>query len=115
MSVTLGVVMDPIESIIPYKDSTLAMLLAAQRRNWTVIYFTIDSLFSVDGVAMGLGHTLVVKDQKQDWFEKGPATEYLLGDIDVILMRKDPPVDSQYLYATHLLEIAESAGSLVVN
>ncbi len=115
MSVTLGVVMDPIESITPYKDSSLAMLLAAQQRGWTVIYFTVDSLYSDNGAAAGLGHELQVRDDPENWFSKAQAKHYSLAELDVILMRKDPPVDNQFIYATHLLEIAERAGALVVN
>ncbi len=111
----LGVIMDPIERIAPYKDSTLAMLLAAQRHDFELVYFTLDDLNLRDGVAIGSGQALTVYDDNDHWFELGTAQDVNLGDLDVLLMRKDPPFDMEYVYATYILERAEMAGALVVN
>ena len=115
MSVKVGVVMDPIESIKPYKDTTLALLLAAQARDWSIAYLEMKDLHLRDGVAYGRMTELGVRDDNHDWFELGSATEGPLADLDLILMRKDPPVDPAYIYATYILEQAEQAGVLVAN
>ncbi|RZU99208.1 glutathione synthase [Spiribacter vilamensis] len=111
----LGVVMDPIEGITPYKDTTLAMLLEAQRRGWTIHYYTLADLSLRDGVAWGDGTRLEVRDDNHDWFTIGEREEAPLDQLDVLLMRKDPPVDSAFVYATHILEVAERAGVQVIN
>lgn len=112
----IGVVMDPIGSITPYKDTTLAMLLECQRRGWSLHYLELGDLWLQDGNACGRWRALDVRDDNQDWFTLGAAGEGELGQhLDVILMRKDPPFDTEYIYATYLLERAERAGVLVVN
>ncbi|MFI4891327.1 MAG: glutathione synthase [Steroidobacterales bacterium] len=111
----LLVVMDPIEAIKPAKDSTLAMLLAAQRRGWEVLYAEQKDLSLRDGVAMGRLTALEVRDSKQGWFDRGAAKTGRLGDCSVILMRKDPPFDTEYIYTTYILERARGQGALVVN
>ncbi|MGI9257877.1 MAG: glutathione synthase [Gammaproteobacteria bacterium] len=111
----LGVVMDPIESIVPSKDSTLAMMLAAQDRGWTLIYLTQNDLSVQDGIALGRGAELSVADDPEHWFDVGGAWAGALEEIDVILMRKDPPFDMEYVYTTYILELAEIRGALVVN
>jgi glutathione synthase len=113
--VRLAVVMDPIASIKPYKDSTLAMLLAAQARSWEIGYVEQGDLWLRDGVAYGRLCALEVRDDNHDWFTLGPARNVALGDLDVILMRKDPPFDTEYIYTTYILERAEARGALVVN
>lgn len=115
MPYRLGVVMDPIEGITPYKDTTLAMLLEAQRRGWEIRYMTLADLSLRDGTAWGDGALLEVRDDNNDWFTLGERDEEALANLDAILMRKDPPVDSAYVYATQILEIAERAGALVIN
>ncbi|WP_232023943.1 glutathione synthase [Sulfurivermis fontis] len=112
---TLGVVMDPIGAIHYKKDSTLAMLLAAQSRGWQLRYFELADLYLRDGTAYGRSRPLRVYADPQGWFELGEAEDMPLGELDVILMRKDPPFDMEYIYATYLLEQAEAAGALVVN
>lgn len=114
-TVRLIVVMDPIDSIKPAKDTTLAMLLAAQKRKWDLWYAEQRDLWLQDGVALGRLRPLRVKDDPQDWFELGEAQTAQLGDFDVVLMRKDPPFDMEYIYTTYILERAEEAGVLVVN
>jgi glutathione synthase len=111
----LGVVMDPIESIKPKKDSTLAMLLATQRRGWDIVYLRQQDLSVRDGAPFGRGSHLTVKDDPESWFTIGAAWEAPLERLDVLLMRKDPPFDMEYIYTTYILELAENRGLLVVN
>ena len=115
MSIKLGIVMDPIESIKPYKDSSLAMLLAAQQRGWELHYFLQENLLIDNGIAQGYGQRLTVADNEDNWFTLSESTLMPLGDLDVILMRKDPPFDSQFLYSTFILESAEKLGTLIIN
>lgn len=115
MSYRLGVVMDPIEGITPYKDTTLAMLLEAQRRGWEIRYLTLADLSLRDGIPYGDGALLSVRDDNHDWFTLGERDEEMLTNLDVILMRKDPPVDGAYVYATQILDLAEKGGVMVVN
>jgi len=111
----IGVVMDPIESITPKKDSTLAMLLEAERRGAEIHYLQQADLRLVAGEAFGDSQILNVRDDLADWFTLGIQQEIRLGDLDVILMRKDPPFDMEYIYSSYILERAEDAGALVVN
>ncbi len=111
----IGVIMDPIESITPYKDSSLAMLLEAQRRQAEIHYFQQKDLKLLSGQAIGHSQRLQVMDDDSAWFELGAAAEIDLGDLDVILMRKDPPFDMEYIYTTYILDRARDAGAVVVN
>ena len=113
--VRLAVVMDPIGVIKPAKDTTLAMLLAAQRRGWSVEYLELRDLWLRDGEARGRARAVEVRDDGADWYSLGDTVERRLDDYDVILMRKDPPFDTEYIYATYILERAEIGGALVVN
>jgi glutathione synthase len=115
MTVKLGVVMDPISEITVKKDSSLAMLLAAQARGWSLEYMQLNDLFFRDGICHGRMRPVVVRDDPVDWFDLGDAETRPLSELDVVLMRKDPPFDMEYIYATYLLERAEQAGVLVVN
>ena len=110
-----GVVMDPIESIKPQKDSTLAMLLEASRRGAEIHYLLQSDLKLVAGEALGRSRLLTVRDSEDDWFDIGEASDIRLGDLDAILMRKDPPFDMEYVYTTYILGRAEAAGALIVN
>jgi glutathione synthase len=111
----IGIVMDPIESITPYKDSSLAMLLEAQRRDAEIHYFQQGDLKLLSGRAIGHSQRLKVTDDNSDWFETSDAAEVDLGDLDAILMRKDPPFDMEYIYTTYILDRAREAGALIVN
>ncbi|HEU4531609.1 MAG TPA: glutathione synthase [Steroidobacteraceae bacterium] len=111
----LAVVMDPIQDIKPAKDSTLAMLLAAQKRGWEVHYLELSDLRLRDGVALAKARPLTVRASLTDWFTLGEPREWRLGELDAILMRKDPPFDMEYIYSTYILERAELQGALVVN
>lgn len=115
MTVQLGVVMDPIAAITIKKDTTFAMLLAAQARGWKLHYLEQEDLYLQDGVAFGRARLLQVRDDPNGWFEFRGEQELPLAQLDIILMRKDPPFDMEYIYTTYLLEQAEAAGALVVN
>lgn len=114
-SLKLTVIMDPIAEIYPDKDSTLAMLLAAQEREWQIWCGGVNDIWVRDGEAFGDLKPLRVADDKNCWQELGDVQSTSLGDMDVILMRKDPPFDMEYVYATYILERAEQHGALVVN
>ncbi|MBF0673643.1 glutathione synthase [Pseudomonas sp.] len=115
MSVRLGIVMDPIAGIAFKKDSSLAMLLAAQARGWSLFYMEQQDLYQLGSQARGRMRPLRVFNDPEHWFELDTETDEPLGELDVILMRKDPPFNGEYVYATYLLELAEQAGALVVN
>jgi glutathione synthase len=115
VSIRLGMVMDPIGTIKVYKDSSFAMLLAAQARGWELVYLEQADLYLRDGEACARARRLEVRDQDHDWFELGETYPLPLADLQVILLRKDPPLDLEYLYTTYILEQAEQAGVLVVN
>ncbi len=115
MTIKLGVVMDPIGSINPKKDSSLAMLLAAQKRGWELYYMEQADLFLRDGKAQGHVRKVTVRDDLNDWHTLDDVQQMALEELDTILMRKDPPFDMQFIHTTYLLELAEAAGVLVVN
>ncbi len=115
MNRSLGVVMDPIGSIKPYKDTTLALMLAAQKRGFSLLVLELGDLWIRDGAAYGRARPVKVFDDPKHWFELGEAQTLPLGDLDAILMRKDPPFDLEYIAATYVLELAQAAGALVVN
>lgn len=111
----LGLVMDPIESIKPHKDSSLAMALAAQARGWKLTYMEMGDLYIRDGRAYARSRELIVRDNPEDWFSLGEPFDMELSELDVILMRKDPPINTEYIYATQILALAEAQGTLIVN
>ena len=115
MPLDVVVVMDPIASIKPAKDSTFAMLLEAQRRSHRLHYVLPGSLAVADGIAQATVAPLEVRDSKTDWFSLGPATVRPFIDGDLVLMRKDPPVDADYLHDTQILGLARRQGARVVN
>ncbi len=114
-AIRIGIVMDPIESITPKKDSSLAMLLEAQRRAAEIHYFEQADLRMLAGETIGRSRRLSVRDADESWFDFGASGEVELGQMDVILMRKDPPFDMEYVYTTYILDRAEQAGALIVN
>lgn len=115
MAFKLGVVMDPIASINYEKDSTLAMLLAASMRGWQLYYFEQKDLFIRDGVAFGNAKHLSVQQNAKQWYVFNKEEQIPLADLDIILMRKDPPFNEEYIYTTYILEHAERQGVLVAN
>jgi len=112
---TLGVVMDPIERIKPYKDTTLAMLLEAQHRGWHLRYMQPGDLYVRDGEARARMRALRVSDDNERWFELAEPADMPLHDLSLVLMRKDPPFDMEYVYATYILERAEMRGTIILN
>jgi glutathione synthase len=115
MTVRLAVVMDPIGAINFKKDTTLAMLLAAQKRGWELWYIEQSDLYLEKGIAMASMRPITVRYDPKDWFTLGDATRRELATLDVVLMRKDPPFDNEFLYSTYILERAEQQGVLVAN
>lgn len=107
--------MDPIRAINIKKDTSFAMLLAAQERGYQITYLEMGDLYIDNGLPMAQARPLSVKRDPQNWYSLGETYRCALDDFDVILMRKDPPFDQEFLYATHILSLAESRGSLVVN
>lgn len=114
-AVRLAVVMDPIGRIKYAKDTTLGMLLAAQARGWQLHYLEQADLRLRDGTAEGNARPLSVRANPESWYTLGERSVEPLGAFDVILMRKDPPFDTEYIYTSYILERAELAGALVVN
>lgn len=110
-----GIVMDPISSIHIKKDSSFAMLLEAQLRGHDLWYMETSDLRVEDGIAMAGMHRISVKDDEQSWFRLADRTRQPLSNLDFLLMRKDPPFDIDYIYATYCLDAAERAGVTVVN
>jgi glutathione synthase len=115
MKIRIGVVMDPIQSIKIHKDSTFAMMLEIQRRGWEMLYIEQNDLYLLHCCPYARVRPVTVKDDPSGWYELGEAREIPLFELDVILMRKDPPFDMEYIYTTQLLELAEREGTLVVN
>lgn len=110
------VLMDPISSIKPYKDTTLAMMLAAQSRGWQLLYAEQQDVWLRDGIACGQVRDVTVRDDSKNWFTLGATRSAPLHECcDVILMRKDPPFDMEYIYTTYILDRAQDQGVLIVN
>ncbi len=115
MTRTLAVLMDPIQAIRPKKDTTLALLLEAQRRGYRLLYMTQGDLALRDGRAWARLAALEVRDDPQDWFALEPASWRELAGIDFVFARKDPPVDPQFIYDTMVLETAQRSGVGIIN
>ncbi|MES2682559.1 MAG: glutathione synthase [Pseudomonadota bacterium] len=116
MSRVIGFVCDPVEDFKPYKDTTFALMLAAQARGWDLVVFGTADLWVQDGIAHGRGRRVKVTDDRQHWFDwLGAAEPQKLGSLDAILMRSDPPVNAAYIAATWVLELAEQQGTFAVN
>ncbi len=115
MTTRLAVVMDPIGAISYKKDTTLALLVAARKRGWRLYYTEQPELYMDGGTARARLYPLEVAYDPQDWYALGEPEDRALSTMDVILMRKDPPFDNDYIYSTYMLEEAEQQGTLVVN
>lgn len=115
MSLSVAVLMDPISTIKVAKDTTFAMLLEAQRRGHTLHYLEHGGLAIADGRALGKLAPLQVRDDPRDWFTLGEPRWRDLSEIDVLLLRKDPPVDAQFIFDTMVAELAQQRGVQVVN
>ena len=114
-SLKTGVVMNPISGISTYKDSTFAMLLEAQRRGHELYYMEPGNLLAKDGRCFAAMQRLEVRDNTTDWFDLESVGDGPLDGLDIVLMRRDPPFDMDYIYTTYMLELAETAGTLVIN
>ncbi|MGV7960218.1 glutathione synthase [Photorhabdus tasmaniensis] len=113
--IKLGIVMDPISSIKIKKDTSFAMLLEAQRRGWELHYMEMSDLYLYQGEARARTRLLQVENNPQQWYQFEREQDLALETLDVILMRKDPPFDTEYIYATYILERAEEKGTLIIN
>ncbi|MBM7037937.1 glutathione synthase [Vibrio ulleungensis] len=111
----LGIVMDPIQSINIKKDSSFAMMLEAQRRGYEIHYMEMADLHLEQGVAIADTKVVTLKEDPNGWYEFTSEQTIELSELDAVLMRKDPPFDTEYIYATYILERAEEQGSLIVN
>jgi len=115
MKRALGFVMDPLADIKPAKDSTLAMMLAAQRRDWTLYEIhPADLALDANGVSARM-REVRVRDDDHDWHDVTAVVDQPMSELDAVLMRKDPPFDMEYIYATYLLEQVEAGGTPVFN
>jgi glutathione synthase len=115
MPLHVAVVMDPIGSILIAKDTSFAMLLEAQRRGHHLHYVLPGGLGVADGRAIARLAPLAVRDDPASWYTLGPARSAGLAEMDVMLMRRDPPVDAEYLHDSIVLSMAQAEGVLVAN
>jgi len=115
MTIKLGIIMDPISKIKIAKDTTFAMLLEAQKRQYEIYYFETKDLYVNNGKSYGNAQKLTVTDNEKNWFSLSDAQTIPLASLDVMLMRKDPPFNMEFIYCTYILELAEKEGSLVIN
>lgn len=113
--INIGFVMDPIESINIKKDTSFAMMLAAAKRDWNIHYMNLNDLYIINGTARACTKIISVTDNSDNWFTTKSTQDIALEKLDVIIMRKDPPFDTEYIYATYILELAERKGSLIIN
>nr|ARD70830.1 hypothetical protein pC131_00100 [Providencia rettgeri] len=111
--IKLGIVMDPISSINIKKDSSFAMLLEAQKRGYEIHYMEMQDLSLEQGVAIAETKVIELKEDPNGWCEFKSEQTIVLSELDAILMRKDPPFDTEYIYATYILERAEEKGTLI--
>jgi glutathione synthase len=114
-TIRTGVVMDPIQGINIKKDSTFAMMLEAQRRGHELVYMEPSDLRVESGVPQAGMRPVSVQDDPGEWFRLGPSELQPLDSLDILLMRRDPPFDMDYVYLTYILELAEQQGVLVIN
>ncbi|ELQ6132579.1 glutathione synthase [Cronobacter dublinensis] len=113
--IKLGIVMDPIANINIKKDSSFAMLLEAQRRGYEIHYMEMADLYLNNGEARARTRLVNVEQDYDKWYAFGTEQDIALADLNVVLMRKDPPFDTEFIYATYILERAEEKGTLIVN
>ncbi len=113
--IKLGVVMDPISQVKVAKDSSMAMMLEAQSRGYEIYYMEMKDLYLDQGHCRASVQKIKVFDDTEHWYELSDSTDINLSELDAVLMRKDPPFDTEFVYATYMLERAEEAGTLIVN
>jgi glutathione synthase len=114
-TIKLGIVMDPISEVKVAKDSSMAMMLEAQKRGYEIYYMEMKDLYLDRGQARANTQKIKVFDDANHWYELSDQKDITLSDLDAILMRKDPPFDTEFIYATYILERAEVEGTLIVN
>jgi len=114
-NILVGFVLDPISKLNTKKDSSLAMILAAQARDWKVYYIEQLAMSLSDGKIIASVQTLEVNLDQESWYVLGESEDMDLAELDAIFMRKDPPFDINYIYSTYLLERLEQQGVLIVN
>ena len=114
-TIKLGIVMDPIAAVKVHKDSTMAMMLEAQKRGYELYYIEMKDLYLDQGRCFANTCTVKVFDNEECWYQLGEPQNIALSELDAVLMRKDPPFDTEYIYATYMLERAEVEGTLIVN
>jgi len=115
MTIKIGIVMDPIKDVKIHKDSSFAMLLEAQSRGWELYYMEMKDLYLDDGRCFASSQKLTVQREEGNFYQLEEAIEHPLAELDAVLMRKDPPFDTEFIYATYMLERAEEEGCLIVN
>ena len=115
MTIKLGIVMDPITTVKVAKDSSMAMMLEAQHRGYELYYMEMKDLYLEQGVCRATTQKISVFDDADHWYELSDPQDIAVSELDAVLMRKDPPFDTEYIYATYMLERAEEAGTLIVN
>lgn len=113
--IKIGIIMDPIATIKPHKDTSFALLLAAQQRGYQIYYIPFDSLALHNNEVQGSIYPAQVQDQDDSWYHLEAPADKPLATLDAIFMRKDPPFNQEYIYATYLLELVEAQGTLVIN
>ena len=111
----LGIIMDPIGKINIEKDSSFAMLLAAQKCGWDLLYMELSDLYMDNDTPIARMRNLEVNNDSKKWYSLSDHTVENLCTLDIILMRKDPPFNLEYIYSTYILEHAQRLGVLVVN
>jgi len=113
--IKLGVVMDPISQVKVAKDSSMAMMLEAQQRGYELYYMEMKDLYLEQGQCRATTHRVKVFDDSEHWYELSDPQDIAVSELDAVLMRKDPPFDTEFIYATYMLERAEVEGTLIVN
>ena len=111
----IAFIIDPLDSLKIYKDSTFAMMREASRRGHALFVLEQHELFVRDNQVQASNRQLTLTGDESHWYRLGATQITPLQQFDAVLMRKDPPFDMEYLYATHLLQAAERQGARVFN
>ncbi|WP_286272388.1 glutathione synthase [Thalassotalea hakodatensis] len=115
MAIKLGVVMDPISQVKVHKDSSMAMMFEAQARGYELFYIEMNDLYMLQGESRAFARKVTVYDNPEHWYDLAESQDIALTELDAVIMRKDPPFDTEYIYATYMLERAEQSGTLIIN
>ncbi|QCI21820.1 glutathione synthase [Buchnera aphidicola (Hyadaphis tataricae)] len=114
-NIKIGIIMDPIESINIKKDSSFAILIEAQKRHYKIYYMEISDLYLQNGHPYARVRLIQLEKNTKQWFKTIVEKNISLTVLDVILMRKDPPFNIEFIYSTYILERAEKKGVLIIN